>query len=915
MNVNYAKLVIDGYIVDVDEEMLQGLVINYMLETAENFQQKRGSGTFSFHIPASPTNSIIYNNFYNPDYIDYTPNNEVENYRPFYVEANGDVIFRGNCLLTAGGSSVTPLYYDLETWGLTGEWVRNAQNLTLWDCVNPNPHTFNAATIVDSWANFGTDEAHDFVYAPVRYRQPWGTNFNTGVPNNVITPYHLRPSLSIYWILIRGFRQLGFAVQSDFMNDSDYFKRMVMPWVWGDFFDINNTLSETVQFKATGYSVKLDNSLMNSNNAQYYSHEDEPDTSHWGVAMGNSGQPSVIKSFVDSIGPGHHQNFRITNESVPQGFDNSGTYSFNETNGYMRWTYQPNPSLVNYFSSLGPQRPMFRLNLLNIIDATGGGHISVYINYSVNGGATTTFQILRCDSPNIYNYLVNPYTYDFYIAQNMSITDYVDIWLSWDGAGTHATLQVLSSIWVNNNFIGNINGNATATTASIERFNSNAQTNQTATNWRLAQTTLEMTGFYLQLGQEVNLQSYDKFRSYQWLDLLEGVIQMFNLSIQTDPINKIVVIEPTHEYKRTNQDTTPLQGYFGNEKYYEWTDKVDTLKNRETQLYSNNDRLMDFQFAGDGNDGGINVHMNRYKSFYPVNNAVSIAEKGLIKGMKTINPGSARFVFSPRFEKDIKVVQNKFFSPLMHYVATEFSDMFGTPVAPPQIPVIIPENINSTSSGFDETFNPKIAFYAGQNYLGLDNGGFYWHPNYDPGNLINPVTNSPNPGDLLYPQLPQNPADMTSITWEQIPLMFSVFYGSSGFKMPILTYCDQYINNVRANGLIRNFYLRRLSWMKQGKLYKVPMYLNNRDVMNWMHRESIRIDKSSFWLIGIEGYKPFSDESTVITFWKDKNPDQSDSDSVYPSYTSIKEIPAILNDPFDLRAAPLLLFQSDIPTF
>jgi len=100
--------------------------------------------------------------------------------------------------------------------------------------------------------------------------------------------------------------------------------------------------------------------------------------------------------------------------------------------------------------------------------------------------------------------------------------------------------------------------------------------------------------------------------------------------------------------------------------------------------------------------------------------------------------------------------------------------------------------------------------------------------------------------------------------------------------------------------------------MRAGRLYKPWMLLNNNDIANQLHREGIIIKGGIYYLIGIDKYFPMRDDSCKVTLWKYNPPTSVDDANCFPSNNSIITNPAIL-DMYDLKYAPLLIFQTDLP--
>lgn len=348
-------------------------------------------------------------------------------------------------------------------------------------------------------------------------------------------------------------------------------------------------------------------------------------------------------------------------------------------------------------------------------------------------------------------------------------------------------------------------------------------------------------------GSTVDLKgNYPKFKNYKWLDLLRGEIDTFDLSIQTDPVRKEVYIEPTHAYKI---DGVVYPGYF-NRKQLDWTMKVDHSADADLELFSDYEREMVFSFIDDPNDGGLKKIQER-------NQAVI---------------GSSKYLLPARFKTDKKEKTNRFYSPLMHREHDAFKMVTGIS---PQLPCIVPENIANTSNPESEnTYNPKRAYYKG---LVTGVGGWRFNGYDEP----------------------------------TLPFMFAVNYKAGGEDDPVLSYADQEISGQIGEGLMKKFFLQRMAIIRYGRRYnEIYLRLENADVANFLHRESIIIDNLEYILTSIVNFNPIKDESTGCRMWLFTPKSQADLDASYPSITSLQS--GDLADSFDVKYWPHLLLTSDI---
>lgn len=382
----------------------------------------------------------------------------------------------------------------------------------------------------------------------------------------------------------------------------------------------------------------------------------------------------------------------------------------------------------------------------------------------------------------------------------------------------------------------------------------------------------KITDFKIPVGGNVYFDAYLPLQKIKFLDFLRGEVDLFNLSFQTDPVNKIVLIEPTHEYSEVHDLSKKKPGYF-NGNYIDWTEKQDISKESTNLLYRDNAREYVFKFKDDSNDGALKVVQDRYK----------------------ITLASGKYLFSERFKAEKKEFENRFYSPTMHYNVDEFVNITGQS---PQMICIVPENISNTSSSeSSNTFAPKTAFYKGR-ISGV--GG--WRMKDD----SNQIT-----------------------SYNDFPYLFAVNYKDGGENDPILSYCDEKIGfggGVVGRGLIKRFFWQRLAIMNDGRQRHTNINLTNTDISNYFHQERIVLNGELFELIKIDGYKALSDVSTNCILRKWVPITEREKDNTYPSEKSIltnavevlvepisNSDNTIIDKVFDTQYNRLMCLYTDIP--
>lgn len=779
---NYIELYIGGEKADIDPNG-QVPTISFQLEGEEDFEVKKAAESFDIVLPSTLVNDQIHNTLHNPSIRDSTAGQVYDNYRPFVYLGNGLELMIGKYLVqSVVKRNGRPEKYKGRAHGLNGEWAIDLKEKTIYDFINPRPHTFDVNTIIGSWSFDGRNEAADFVYAPARYRKPFGEypSATEDDPNpqplddNVLIN-DMKPAISIYWLLWRGFKSVGYRIVSEFM-DTDYYRRSLLPWTWGGFDFLDDSRWAPFKFLAAqAESQRFEGD-----------HDDE--------------FPDLQITVDGNVAPGAYIN-------------TPGLFSY--TNGastipfLMMWQYPTSPANLN----LGKVRINFSVDVSWAYNIQQNSDASLYIFWYKNG--------VQVDMQEVYSESAG-----------------AGIGAGKQGAG-FSTMTYETDM---------VPGDWVGTRPRIHLFESGSG---------FARQDLKVESFTINFikftdGSSIDLKNnYPKFKNYKWLDLLRGEIDLFDLSIQTDPIKKEVYIEPTHSY---DINGTTYHGYY-NRKQIDWSQKVDNSPDVENELilFSEYQRELVFKFQDDTNDGGLKKVQDRNQT--------------------TI--GMAKYVLPERYKSEKKDHENRFYSPVMHYEHKKFQYVTGVA---PQLIAIIPENISNTSSSESENiYNPKRVWYKG-NVTGY--GGWQFN----------------------------------GVTYNTLPYMFAVNYKPGGENDPVLSYSDQLIGGVIAKGLLKKFFLQRMAILRNGRRYApINIMLNNYDVANFLHRESIIIDNMEYLLTSIQDYNPLApDQSTVCNMWEYWPVATRDADNSYPSIQSVQN--AGITNSFDIKFWPHLLLTSDIPT-
>lgn len=367
-----------------------------------------------------------------------------------------------------------------------------------------------------------------------------------------------------------------------------------------------------------------------------------------------------------------------------------------------------------------------------------------------------------------------------------------------------------------------------------------------------------ITFFRINLGGTIDFNNYTGLQSFKFLDFLKGVIDEFNLSINTDAKNKIVYLEPTHGYSQTNDLTIKNPGYF-KEDFISFDGKEDLSQTWEMDNYSDFNQQLTFNYKNDSNDGILKLVQDR--------NLVTLA--------------AGKYVFPPRFKTGTQKIENSFFAPTMHYELDQLKPL-GTGSnegISPQMVCMIPENVSGTSNDASQnTFLPKSCYYKGN-----ISGAGAWQFN--------------------------------GVVYQNYPFMFAVNYKQGGENDPILSYSDEKITSgsgfVIGKGLVKRFFWQRLAIIRNGQFYNAWFRLKNIDVADQLHREYIAYVGQLWELVTITGYQPLADKSTKVLLRKWAPVSLDDFNNTYPSSANV--LTNSSTDSNDLKYWQLKALSTDIP--
>lgn len=772
----YLKLTIGDKEVQVTNSEDLPISIDYSLEDPENFQSKDSAQALAVTVPATIMNDIAGNTFRNPDVMDLSEGQIFRGNQTFTIDESGYEIMSGKAFLNQATHNAQPIDYQYDLYGDNANWKMDLEEATLFDFIKHINFAYSKANIIASWAFDGTSESLPYVFAPVRYRAPMGgytidsNNKSVGIDNNMQVNY-MKPSISKYFILYWAFQSVGYRLQSSFLT-SEFFRRQVMPWTWGNFLSSEGTKFDLHRFRAK--------SLL--------------DNYHKNGTTSNSGDRFIW------------WDMQVSNDSHDGMYDNNNDYAYLTGTQEMKWTYNA--------PDYGTLEATFSI-IVNV-DAKAGSNsdLTLEVHWFKNGTQIQVDQLAHISAPYV------------------TVTPAVD-------AG-QKTAFFTSSV---------ANGDTISARLKIRIYQS--KTGHASIDASVDQFQLDY--FRIPIGGTIDFSNYIGFKNYKFLDFLRGVIDEFNMSVNTDAINKVVVIEPTHAYSINDNPVDVLPGYFVDD-FIDWNNKKDLSKKWVMNNYNDYNRELTFKYKDDANDGILKIVQDR----------------------NTNTLAAGKYVFPDRFKTGTKLIDNRFFAATMHYEADQWKAITGVS---PQLVCMIPENISNTSNSESANiFVPKSCYYKG-NITGV--GGWKF-----------------------------DGVDQTSL-----PFMFSVNYKDGGQNDPILSYCDEKIKNgsgfVIGKGLLKRFYWQRLAIMRNGQWYSTWFRLKNVDVANQLHREYKSINGHRWELVQITNYKPLQEVSTACLLRRWAPISVEDFNNTFPSANNV-----LTNDgtnAFDIRYGQLKALTSDIP--
>jgi hypothetical protein len=311
--------------------------------------------------------------------------------------------------------------------------------------------------------------------------------------------------------------------------------------------------------------------------------------------------------------------------------------------------------------------------------------------------------------------------------------------------------------------------------------------------------------------------------NYSFRNFFSGIIAMFNLSIETNEVAKVVTIEPKDNYFNTSRTPTTTEikeGFYGN-----------TQKD-----YS---QLIDYSKSGSFDFPEMEGSFN----YTFVSDSDPTAD--FVEGINDFKIYEARFLMGEGSNPTkIKSKEIPFFAKTIH--VSDFEATAPDSNAVPQFALIYPTNfiLDPTATEERTDIKPRILYFAGQR----TGGNFPESDGYI--ELFEAI-------GVLTPN----------------PISFMVNYTDRTGLDPNLGFDTQIINGASSSGLLQKFYLQELTRNNIAELRKNYVQFNSIDYLNFTHRTKAFIDGERYIVQTLEGFNPLKDAPTQFVFYKDEFPD------------------------------------------
>ena len=830
---------------DITDSQNFPLVLSYLVSDSRNIETKFGDFTKSFDVPATKNNNKLFNNIYNAQIVD---NKSIIEFKDCRILVDTQEFFRGKVKVKGSKQSSKPLSYNCTIFGGNYGWMSKIKGLYLCDLYSESEtFIYNRTNIENSWTS---NQSNSEILFPLINYGEWSSaqgsvNLDSNRPNHNLAD--MRPSFWIYNLINKIFNNVGYTLESEFINHAD-FKKLITHF--------NPTLSNT----ALPDPVSLTRLNWNQNSSQLnlaifdsalssVNYQAVTGSTTYGVATGSGVSSGFHTLKFDEVLQDPATTYNPSTGDFTSQSD--GLYNIENTSHILIGNYLNNQSSdgvegckikvtlkivrINLsgtqtvlFQTSGENAKVGSYNFKNYVGKTAG------VNYPV-AGQTGSFPTLNCVKiSSTANDVFLRTGEKLRIQVNVNVVsenDNTDVkWgivnlqdknrKSFEGSAQIRFPSITNYGFYNTNNVDNVNNiweDDEVPFVKISKSSTNYMDYQFDTTYKIKDL------LPCDMGQ---------------LEFLRGVGHLFNLQFQTDSKTNKVFIEPYDDFYK---DKTLA---------YDWTQKLDLTKEIEDKYEIGLSQEISFEYKKDDADGLMTYINGSFRDFDTPYHFYNYYED-----------------LGDTFPKGL----TKFVTPIFSSTWTDFdpSVVGSSPAVPPTfgltgtlVPIINKEqslygdNLIIAASAVErpekiKKYNPRILYYYGYaenpNNSNLET---HWSKH---------IETLPFP---LIARLKTYPR-ATFVDWEDI---------STSTKFDNLSFDDEIISPpndssvpVTKLGLYNTYYKKMIDQLKANPRIRVMHFnLKKSDMINLDLSRLIYVD-GTYWRINkIVDYSPIKNITTKV---------------------------------------------------
>ena len=600
---------------DITDSQNFPLVLSYLVSDARDIETKFGDFSKSFDVPATKNNNKLFNNIYNAQIDDDKSITDLKDCR---ILVDTQEFFKGKIQVKGNKQSSRPLSYNCTVFGGNYGWLSKIKDLYLCDLyADTDTFTYTPINIAATWDS--NQSVSPIVFPVIDYGAlqigtgALGLNLlGTSSPVSTVNdnPKDWRPSFYIYNLLHKIADNVGYTIESNFLEDAD-FKKLIshFPPNLG-----NKALSQQSSHTRQNWnqtSGQSDKAIWDSNvtsrDIQILVASNAKTINTSGVDTGF--QRLKFNSVISDENSVYNSS---TGEFTSQ---ESGYYDFENTAHLVIGNFDDDQSTVQgvaakinvklrirkYDASNATTTTIFETS--NDNSKVGGynfknyiGSGNTYASYSYNSSSVVSIPLINCVK-------INAKKENVFLATGDKI--YVD-----------ASVKCYSNAVASNVRWGVVNlqdkdqksyagsfTNLRIQGVSNDSFYDANNTDNIANIWesneipfsRLQKSSIDNPDYAWDETYTFNELLPCNVRQ---LDFIKGVAHMFNLQFRTDPVLNKIYIEPYNDF------------YKDKSLAYDWTNKLDLSKEIEDKYQVGLTQEISFEYKNDTSDG-LMSYINR----------------------------------------------------------------------------------------------------------------------------------------------------------------------------------------------------------------------------------------------------------------------------------------------------------------